>query len=106
MHQGHLDQVQANIRLPRLPASSIQQPTSDADLEHDVAPPAEDNTCTRIIYADCHCTTGMVYTDPSGKFLVLSVSGNQYILVMYEYDSNYIHAKPMIDRTGPSIIAA
>jgi hypothetical protein len=25
---------------------------------------------------------------------------------VYEYDSNYIHAEPMIDRTGPSIIAA
>jgi hypothetical protein len=48
----------------------------------------------------------MVYTDPIGKFLVPSVSGNQYILVVYEYDSNYIHAEPMIDRTGPSIIAA
>jgi hypothetical protein len=106
MHQGHLDQVRANLRSTRLPASSIQQPTSDADLEDDVAPPAEDNTRTRIIYADCHCTTGMVYTKPTGKFLVPSVSGNQYILVVYEYDSNYIHAEPMIDRTGPSIIAA
>jgi hypothetical protein len=34
------------------------------------------------------------------------VSGNQYLLIVYEYDSNYIHAEPMIDRTGPSIIAA
>jgi hypothetical protein len=25
---------------------------------------------------------------------------------VYEYDSNYIHAEPMIDRAGPSIIAA
>jgi hypothetical protein len=48
----------------------------------------------------------MVYTDPTGKFLVPSVSGNQYVLVVYEYDSNYIHAEPMIDQTGPSIISA
>jgi hypothetical protein len=106
MHQGHLNQVRANLRSTRLPASSIQQPTSDADLEDDMAPLAEDNTRTRIMYADCHCTTGMVYTDPTGKFLVPSVSGNQYILVVYEYDSNNIHAEPMIDRTAPSIIAA
>jgi hypothetical protein len=69
MHQGHLDQVRANLRSIRLPASSMQQPTFDADLEDDVAPPAEDNTRTRIIYADCHCTPGMVYTDPPEKFL-------------------------------------
>jgi hypothetical protein len=30
----------------------------------------------------------------------------QYVLIVYEYDSNYIHAEPMLDRTGPSIIAA
>jgi hypothetical protein len=77
----------------------MQQPTTDTDIEDDVAPPAADTTRTRLIYADCHCTTGMVYTDPTDKFLVPSVSGNQYLLIVYEYDSNYIH-------TGPSIIAA
>jgi hypothetical protein len=84
----------------------MQQPTTDADIEDDVAPPADDNTRTRLIYDDCHCTTGMVYTDPTGEFRVPSVSGNQYVLIVYEYDSNYIHAEPMIDCTGPSIIAA
>jgi hypothetical protein len=43
---------------------------------------------------------------PPKQILLPSVCGNQYILVVYEYDSNYIHAKPMVDRTGPSIIAA
>jgi hypothetical protein len=106
MHQGHLNQVQANIRSTRLPASIMQQPTTDADIVEDVAPPAEDNTSTRLIYADWYCTSSMVYTDPTGKCIVPSVSGNQYVLVVYEYDSNYIHAEPAIDRTGPSIISA
>jgi hypothetical protein len=92
MHQGHLDQVRANIWSNHLPASLMQQPTTDAHIAADVTPPAEDNTRTILIYADCHCTTGMVYTDPTGKFLVPSVSGNQYVLVVYEYNSNYIHA--------------
>jgi hypothetical protein len=105
MHQDHIDQVRANLLSTRPPLSSRQQPTSDDDLEDDVAPPAEENTCTIIIYANCHFTTGMVYTDPTGKCLVPSVSGTQYILVMYEYNSNYIHAEPMIDSTGPSVIA-
>jgi hypothetical protein len=34
------------------------------------------------------------------------VSGNQYVLVVYEYDGNYIYGAPMPDRTGLSIIAA
>jgi hypothetical protein len=92
MHQGHLDQVRANIRSTRLPTYNMQQPTTDADIADDVSPPAEGITRTRHVYTDCHCSTGMVYTDPAGKFLVPSVSGNQYVLVVYEYDSNYIHA--------------
>jgi hypothetical protein len=106
MHQGHLDQVRANIRSTRLPPSNMQQPTTDADIVDDVYPPSEGTTRIRHVYTDCHCTTGMVYTDPTGKFLVPRVSGNQYVLVVYEYDINYIHAEPMIDRTGPSIISS
>jgi hypothetical protein len=48
----------------------------------------------------------MIYTDPTYKFLAPSVSGNQYVLILYEYDGNYIYGAPMPDRTGPSIIAA
>jgi hypothetical protein len=48
----------------------------------------------------------MIYTDPTGKFLTPSVSGNQFIIIVYEYDGNYIYGAPMPDRTGPSIIAA
>jgi hypothetical protein len=94
MHQRHLNQVRANLQVTRLPASVIQQPTTDADIDDEVAPPAEDNTRTILIYADCHCTTGMVYTDPTDKFLVPSVSGNQYVLVVYEYDSNTFTQNP------------
>jgi hypothetical protein len=111
MYQWNLDQVRANIRSTRQPnlsspTSNTQQQTTDVEVTGDVAPPEELTTRTRHVYTDCHCTTGMVYTDPTGKFLVPSVSGNQYVLVVYEYDSNYIHAEPMIDRTGPSIISA
>jgi hypothetical protein len=55
---------------------------------------------------DCHCTNGMIYTYPTGKFLMPSVSGNQYVLLVYKYDSNYIYGAPMPDCTGPSIISA
>jgi hypothetical protein len=48
----------------------------------------------------------MIFTDPTGRFPTPSTSGNQYILVVYEYDSNFIHTKPMVDRKGPSIISA
>jgi hypothetical protein len=48
----------------------------------------------------------MLFTDPTCRFLTPSTSGNQYILVVYEYDGKFIHAEPMVDRKAPSIIAA
>jgi hypothetical protein len=61
---------------------------------------------TGYIYADCQLATGQIYTDPTGHFLVPSISGNQYLLVLYDYDSNFIHAKPMKNRTKETILAA
>ena len=34
------------------------------------------------------------FTDQTGRFLVASISGHSYTLVLYDYDSNYIHADP------------
>jgi hypothetical protein len=48
----------------------------------------------------------MIYTDPTGKFPTPSVSGNQYVLIVYEYDGKCIYGASMPNRTGPSIIAA
>jgi hypothetical protein len=113
MHQGHLDQARMNTRMTqaRSPAIPIadehnQQPTSEAPADTDTAPPEPPSIRTHHIYAHCHAATGMIYTDPTGRFLTPSVSGNQYMLVVYEYDGIYNHSEPMIDRTGPSIIAA
>jgi hypothetical protein len=103
MHQGHLYQVRMNSSStqPRSPLPPVN-PVSD----HDTSPPEPPTIRSGAIYTDCQCTTGMIYTDPTGKFLTPSVSGNQYVLIVYEYDGNYIYGAPMPDRTGPSIIAA
>jgi hypothetical protein len=109
MHQGHLDQICMNSsstqpRTRVLPTAPPQQPTEDTDATHNTAPPEPPTLRSGTIYADCHFTTGMIYIDPTGKFLTPIVSGNQYELIVYEYDGNYIYGAPMPDRTGPSII--
>jgi hypothetical protein len=58
------------------------------------------------LYADCQPATSQIYTDPTGRFLVPSISGNSYILVVKDYDSNFIHAEPMKNRTKEVILAA
>ena len=35
-------------------------------------------------------TNGTVYTDLTGKFLLTSISGHKYVMVLYHYDSNGI----------------
>jgi hypothetical protein len=83
-----------------------QQQTMEQEATHDAVPPEPPSARTRHLYADCHATTSMIFTDPTGRFLAPSTSGNQYILVVYEYDGNFINAKPTVDRKGHFIIAA
>jgi hypothetical protein len=47
-----------------------------------------------------------IYTDPTGNFLVPSSSGNAYMLVLYDYDSNSIHVEPMHSRIKGQHLAA
>eukprot|EP00957_Ditylum_brightwellii_P119507 9118007-Ditylum_brightwellii.AAC.1 len=48
--------------------------------------------------------TGKTYADLTGCFPVTSTSGNNYILVLYDYDSNAILAMAMKNRTEGEII--
>jgi hypothetical protein len=113
MHQGHLDQTRMNARTtqrraPLVPSAYAitQQQTMEQEATYDTTPPEPPSARTRHLYVDCHATTGIIFTDPTGIFLTPSTSGNQYIPVVYGYDGNLIHAKPMLDHKGPSIITS
>ena len=58
---------------------------------------------THHIYAECQTMTGNVGSDQTGRFIVPSTSGNNYIFVLYDYDSNSIHAEPIPNRKQESI---
>jgi len=49
---------------------------------------------------------GTVYSDLTGKFIVQSSQGNNYILIVYDGDSNYIFAEPLPSRTALQITKA
>ena len=36
-------------------------------------------------------TTGKIFTDQTVRFRITSITGNQYVFILYDYDSNYIH---------------
>jgi hypothetical protein len=96
------------ISLPPVPPPSPQpQTTKDITLPiitqpQDVAPIIPNTTPqqrTHYIYPACTNITGQIHTDQTGQFTVPSISGNKYLLILYDYDSNYIHAEPLPSRT-------
>ena len=125
MIKGHLDQQRANLQSTKhtnhkfannATVSDTQVPTpianSDADDSTDIgtdfhpptpAPPA---IRTNHLFADFATTTGQIFTDLTGRFIQPSSQGNSDMLVIYDFDSNYIHVEPMPNKTGPSILAA
>ena len=48
----------------------------------------------------------IVYTDQTGRFPVPSSSGNNYLLIAYDYDSNNILLRPIKDRSAKSLHTA
>ena len=47
-----------------------------------------------------------IATNLCGKYPTTSNKGMKYIFILYDYDSNNIHAKAMKNNKGPSIIKA
>jgi hypothetical protein len=66
-------------------------------ITKDLSPTSNDPTGfkTREIFVSCHKTTEKIYSDPTARFITPSSSGNNYMLVVYDYNINYIHAEPM-----------
>ena len=50
---------------------------------------------SHTLYANVTTVTGQKYSDLTGRFLQVSSCGNQYMLTIYNYDSNYIHVDPI-----------
>ena len=87
----------ASVALPNI-AEQDETPT-------DVCPPQTDPPALKshYLYADCDAATGQIFTNQPGRFITLSSSGNTNMLILYDYDSNFIHVEPMPNRSGESI---
>ena len=106
MHKGHMDQTRKNQRStkPKETESWITiQPTSD-----NFPPNLANGKRTHSLYAATidPAKEGMVFTDQTGRLPKQSKSGNNYLLILYDYDSNYIHAEPIPNRSANCILTA
>lgn len=96
--KGHLDRTRQGQRSTK--------PQSEYD---DTAFPITILTkshATTTVLTKVWAMTGQEYTDITGRLPVASYSGKQYIMIMYNEDSNYIHAIPMASRKASNFVAA
>ena len=95
--KGHLDQERANLQSTH---------KIDDTAEDFVPTPTSTKTyanAAKIYKAKPKETT---YSDQTGRFPYRSSRGNEYIMVMYDYDSNAILATPLKNRQAKTIADA
>jgi hypothetical protein len=93
MHLGHLYQVWA-IQQSTKPDLET---TLDADTRLTQLP-----TQTYALFVDTHAVTGKAQSDQIGRFGTPQSSGHAYLMLLYDFNSNYIHAEPLKSRSGPT----
>jgi hypothetical protein len=92
--KGHMNQILQNIRSTQ-PVVDITAPETDM---------IQEDKC-HYIYATT-LETNQIYSDLTGTFPTTSLSGNKYILIRYDYDSNIVISAPMTNRGGKEMVRA
>jgi hypothetical protein len=92
--KGHLNQIRQNIR-------STQQVVKITAPETEMV---QEDKC-HYVYATT-LGTNQIYSDLTGIFPTTSLSGNKYMLILYDYDSNSILSAPMINRGDKEMVRA
>ena len=87
------------------------QPSPTIPSSHHKSIPATEETAaptlrTNHVYPACLPISGQIYSDQSGKFLITSASGNNYVFLLYDFDSNLIWAVPIPTRSKFQILKA
>ena len=101
--KGHMDQERKNKATTKVKEKGTTT-ENDNDLQ-----PTPITMKTNFVYAavvDPKVNTGLTFMDLTGRFPAQSSKGNNYILIVYDYDSNAILAEPLKNRSDQSICMA
>jgi hypothetical protein len=91
--KSHLNQQRQKARATNIKDAKLI--VTEPDIDHGIK--------TQFVYA-ATIDAGQIYTDQTGIFPVVSSKGKKYIMILYDYDSNGILAKPIKDRTAPELL--
>ena len=92
--KGHLRQDRKNVRSTRnnSPSTSISKPPAMTNLTLTLQKP---RVQTQMEYLQKVEFTGKVSTEQTGRFPVTSSRISEYVLVLYDHNSNVILAEPL-----------
>ena len=102
--KGHLDQERQGQRSTQTPNQLIIDESDEDKFPSDVT--YKKSNAVSVYNLNMTQATGQHFTDLTGRFPVLSKRGNQYCLIMYSHDANYIHVELLHNRSGPEFVAA
>ena len=83
--KGYLDQEAKNLQSTKVNEDILPTQEPNNVKKHDML-------CAIL---DSNESASKCYSDQTGKFPIKSTQSNQYIIVMYHYDTNTIHAVPI-----------
>jgi hypothetical protein len=114
MAKGHLDQSRKNQRSTKpaptvIPPEPIPPTLSATDSSPDQSTNcslAQSTKRTHHIYATTFEPTGQIYSNQTGRFVTPSSNGNNYMMIVYDYDSNHIFIQPFRNRTAKCLLEA
>ena len=109
--KGHMDNVRKNIQSTKKsnPTTQESKQTEDEELEaffHEDAFPEQpkDGKRSHICFVKAVVINGQIHSDLTGRFPVPSATGSQYVLVVYDYDSNSILLAPTKSRKAGELL--
>ena len=94
---GHLDQERKNLQ-------STKQVLPTTDLNTNTQQSVKTLEC--FVCIENYTTKSVGYSDQTGRFPYTSSRGNEYVMVLYDYDSNVILAKALRNRQGQEIMSS
>jgi hypothetical protein len=105
--KGHLDQQRKNIRSTKQHPKTVKGTVDESD-DFDITETLQNKTHEHFvaIFDPENNNDGKTYSDLTGRFPTCSVSGNNYIFLLYDYDSNAILAVAIKNCTEGEIIRA
>ena len=98
---GHLDAQKRNTR-----STKKARPDNHESDEDCFPPQPTDNKQTHTCFLATTEPKNIVYTDQTGRLPHPSSSGDNYLVVAYDYNSNNILLQPIKNRTSQTITAA